>query len=236
MNSTYFPKSPWGRRLLDEPGIVALNKLPYHVPTVPFANESEALSCDYTQSSYYHSLSGTWKFHYSTCISDIPEGFETDSGADWDEIPVPSCWQLHGYGSPKYINIGYSFLERGEEQKPPFTSEKNGVGIYKRSFKIPEGFSDKRTVLRIGAVSSSASVYINGVYVGYSTNSKTAAEFDITDFIKPCEENDLSILVTEFCAGSWLEDQDMFRLSGITRDVAIYAVCDAHLYDFYAYS
>lgn len=91
MNSTYFSKSPWGRRLLDEPGIVALNKLPYHVPTVPFANESEALSCDYTQSSYYHSLSGTWKFHYSTCISDIPEGFETDSGADWDEIPVPSC-------------------------------------------------------------------------------------------------------------------------------------------------
>ena len=236
MDSAYFPKSPWGKRLIDDPGIVALNKLPYHVPTVPFANESEALSCDYTKSSYYHSLSGTWKFHYSTCIADIPEEFEKNSGADWDEIPVPSCWQLFGYGSPKYINIGYAFLERGEEQKPPFTSEKNGVGIYKRLFTVPDSFTGKRTILRIGAVSSSASVYVNGAYVGYSTNSKTAAEFDITDFIKHQEENDLSILVTEFCAGSWLEDQDMFRLSGITRDVAIYAVCDAHLYDFYAYS
>ena len=236
MNSTYFPQAPWGRRLIDEPGIVGLNKLPYHVPTVPFANENEALSCDYTRSSYYQSLSGTWKFHYSTCISDIPEGFEKDNGANWADIPVPSCWQLYGYGAPKYINIGYSFLERGDEQKPPFTSEKNGIGIYKRSFTIPKSFEGKRTILRIGAVSSSASVFVNGVYVGYSTNSKTAAEFDITDFVELNIENDLSILVTEFCAGSWLEDQDMFRLSGITRDVAIYAVCDTHLYDFFAYS
>jgi len=236
MNSSYFPKAPWGRRLIDEPGIVALNKLPYHVPTVPFANKGEAFSCDYTKSSYYYSLSGTWKFHYSESISDIPDESEKANGADWDEIPVPSCWQLFGYGSPKYINVGYSFLERGDEQKPPFTSEKNGIGIYKRTFTVPESFSDKRTILRIGAVSSSASVYVNGIFVGYSTNSKTAAEFDITDFINPHQENDLSILVTEFCAGSWLEDQDMFRLSGITRDVAIYAVNEAHLYDFFAYS
>ncbi len=236
MRSEYFPKSPWGRRLIDEPEIVGLNKLPYHVPTVTYKDEAEAMLCDYAKSTYYHSLSGTWKFSYSASIDNIPQGFENDNGEAWDEIPVPSCWQLYGYGAPKYINVGYSFLERTDPQNPPFTSEKNGIGIYKRSFSVPDHFANKRVILRIGAVSSSATVYINGIFVGYSTNSKTAAEFDITNFVFRDKENDLSILVTEFCAGSWLEDQDMFRLSGITRDVAIYAAADIHLFDFYAYS
>lgn len=237
MDSKYFPKSNWGRRLIDEEQIVGLNKLPYHTPSVPYDNEVEASTCDYTKSSYYHSLSGVWKFHYSESILDIPEGFEHDSGEDWNDIPVPSCWQLYGYGAPKYINVGYAFLERGEEQHPPFTPEdRNGAGIYKRSFKVPENFKNKRVILRVGAASASLSVFVNGSFAGYSTNSKTAAEFDITDFIKRNAENDLSLLVTEFCAGSWLEDQDMFRLSGITRDVAIYASEQTHLFDFYAYS
>ena len=237
MDSKYFARSPWGKRLIDEEQIVGLNKLPYHVPSVPYTNDDEAILCDYTKSSYYRSLSGIWKFHYSKSFLEIPDGFEHQSGEEWDEIPVPSCWQLYGYGSPKYINIGYSFLERGEEQQPPFTSdERNSAGIYKRSFEIPEGFVGKRVILRVGAASASLSVFVNGSFVGYSTNSKTAAEFDITDFVKKEGENDLSLLVTEFCAGSWLEDQDMFRLSGITRDVAIYATENIHLFDFYAYS
>ena len=237
MNFKYFPKAPWGKRIIDEPKITGLNKIPYHVPSVPYKDENEAALCDYTKSSYYHSLSGVWKFHYSKSFLDIPDGFEHENGEDWDEIPVPSCWQLYGYGAPKYINVGYAFLERGEEQHPPFTpEERNSAGIYKRSFRIPEIFDKKRVILRVGAASASLSVFINGSFVGYSTNSKTAAEFDITDFIKRDTENDVSLLVTEFCAGSWLEDQDMFRLSGITRDVALYAVEDIHLFDFYAYS
>lgn len=237
MDFLYLSKSPWGKRLIDEEQIVGLNKLPYHVPSVPYKNEEEALLCDYEKSSYYVSLSGIWKFYYSKNLLSIPEGFERSNGSDWDEIPVPSCWQLYGYGAPKYINVGYSFIERGEEQRPPFTPEdRNSVGIYKRSFNVPENFKDKRVILRVGAASASLSVFVNGSFVGYSTNSKTAAEFDITDFISRDNENDLSLLVTEFCAGSWLEDQDMFRLSGITRDVSIYAACSTHLFDFYAYS
>ena len=237
MNSKYYPKSEWGKRLIDEEGITGLNKFPYHTVSVPYADETQALECDYTKSSFYYSLSGMWKFYYSESFLNIPEGFENQSGEGWDEISVPSCWQVHGYGNPKYINVGYAFIPRGKEQSPPFTSEeKNAAGIYKRKFTVPENFSEKRVILRIGAVSSSAKVFVNGSYVGYSTNSKTAAEFDITDFVKRDCENDLSILVTEFCAGSWLEDQDMFRLNGITRDVAIYAVSDVHLFDFYAYS
>lgn len=237
MNSKYFLKSPWGKRLIDEINVTGLNKLPYHVPSVPYETEEEALICDCRQSSDYIPLSGTWKFLYSKSILEVPDGFENDNGDSWDEIPVPSCWQLYGYGAPKYINVGYAFLEKGEEQNPPFTpEEKNSAGIYKRSFTVPESFSNKRIILSIGAASSSASVFINGSFVGYSENSKTAAEFDITDFIYRDKTNDLSILVTEFSSGSWLEDQDMFRLSGITRDVGLYAVCDLHLYDFYAYS
>ena len=237
MNFKYFQKNPWGRRLIDEPEIVGLNKLPYHVPSVPYASDDEASRCDYTKSTYYHSLSGVWKFHYSKSFLDIPDGFESDNGEGWDEIPVPSCWQLYGYGAPKYINVGYAFLERGEEQHPPFTpEERNSAGIYKRSFRIPESFQGKRVILRVGAAAASLSVFVNGSFAGYSTNSKTAAEFDITDFVKRDGENDLSLLVTEFCAGSWLEDQDMCRLNGITRDVAIYATEDVHLFDFYAYS
>ena len=237
MDSKYYPKSEWGRRLIDEPHITGLNKLPYHTLSVPYIDFEEAKKCDYAASSFYHSLSGVWKFAYFKSFLDVTEGFENQSGDDWDEIPVPSCWQLHGYGIPKYINIGYAFVSPSEEGIPPFTFEqKNSAGVYKRSFTVPENFLGKRVILRIGAVSSSAKVFVNGSCVGYSTNSKTAAEFDITDYIKTDGENDLSILVTEFCAGSWLEDQDMFRLNGITRDVAIYAVCDEHLFDFYAYS
>ena len=237
MSFKIYPKSEYGKRLIDEEQIVGLNKLPYHTPSVPFADEEEAKECDFTRSSYYESLSGVWKFKYYPSFLDAPEGFEKDNAAGWDEIPVPSCWQLHGYGAPKYINVGYAFLERTDEQKPPFTpEERNAAGIYKRAFSVPERFFGKRVILRIGAVSSSASVFINGVFVGYTTNSKTAAEFDITAFVKTDGENDLTVFVTEFSAGSWLEDQDMFRLSGITRDVSIYAVTDAHLFDFYAYS
>lgn len=237
MDSKYYPKSDWGKRLIDEPAITGLNKLPYHTNSVPFGDESEAMTCDPTKSKYYVSLSGIWKFFYSDSFLNVPDGFENDSGDGWDEIPVPSCWQLYGYGAPKYINIGYAFLPKDGEQKPPFTSEdKNAAGIYKRAFSVPKSFLGKRIILRIGAVGSSAKVFVNGHFAGYSTNSKTAAEFDITDFVSYEHKNDLSILVTEFSAGSWLEDQDMFRLNGITRDVGIYAVSGVHLFDFYAYS
>ena len=236
MDSKYYPKSAWGKRITDEEGITGLNKLPYHTESVPYMGLSEAMECDFAKSSYYHSLSGVWRFYYAKSLLDIPDGFENKSGEGWDEIPVPSCWQMHGYGNPKYINVGYAFLKKGDTGTPPFTAEENAAGIYKRTFTVPSSFSGKRVILRIGAVTSSAKVFVNGREVGYSTNSKTAAEFDITDFVRYEGENDLSIIVTEFCAGSWLEDQDMFRMNGITRDVAIYAVCGVHLFDFYAYS
>lgn len=237
MNSTYFPLSDYGMRLLDEPQIVGLNKLPYHTRSVMYLDEAEAMGCDPVKSSYYHSLSGMWKFRYVKSILDIPEGFEKAPADGWDEIPVPSNWQLQGYGSPKYLNSRYTFEPHEQKLTPPFIDpKKNAAGLYKTDFAVPGHFAGKRVILHFGAVGAAAKVFVNGAFVGYSTDSKSPAEFDITDHVSFEAENDLSVIVTEFCAGSFLECQDMWRLNGITRDVAIYAAKDRHLFDFYGYT
>ena len=237
MDSIYFPRSDYGMTLLDDMQITGLNKLAYHVSSVMYLDDKEAMSCDETKSSYYHSLSGMWKFCYVESILDIPEGFEKKSCDDWDEIPVPSNWELHGYGSPKYLANRYTFEPIEQNLTPPFIDpKKNAAGLYRTVFSVPASFAGKRTILHFGAVASSATVFINGKFAGYTTNSKSAADFDITDLTDYDHENTLSVIVTEFCAGTWLENQDMWRMSGITRDVAIYAACDRHLIDFYGYS
>lgn len=237
MCSVYFPRWDYGKCILDDPQITGLNKLPYHTDSVMYADEKEAMCCDNQASSYYQSIAGMWKFKYAETILDIPEGFEKESGDGWEEMPVPSNWQLHGYGRPKYINTRYTFEPKNEDLIPPYIDpRKNAAGMYKTFFTIPNSFDEKRIILHFGAVGAAAKVYVNGSFVGYTANSKSAADFDITDFVKRNDKNDLSVLVTEFCAGSWLECQDMWRLCGITRDVAIYAVCDRHLFDFYGYT
>ena len=237
MDSKYFPISDYGMRILDDPQITGLNKLPYHTSSVMYKDAAEARCCDYTASSYYCSLSGTWKFKYAKTIFDIPDGFENCSGDEWDDIPVPSNWQLFGYGNPIYLANRYTFEPKELNLTPPYIDPaKNAAGIYKRKFSIPAHFAGKRVILHFGAVGAAAKVYINGKFVGYSTNSKSAADFDITEFVDRDNINDVSVLVTEYCAGSWLENQDMWRMSGITRDVAIYAARDLHLFDFYGYT
>ena len=238
MDSMYFPLSDYGMRLLDEPQITGLNKLPYHTASVMYKDEAEAMGCDYTASSYYHSLAGVWKFRYVETIFDIPEGFEkAKAPADWDNIPVPSNWQLHGYGKMQYLNTRYTFQQDGQGLTPPFIDPmNNAAGLYKTIFNVPRCFAGKRVILHFGAVGAAAKVFVNGAFVGYTTNSKSPAEFDITEHVFRERENDLSVLVTQFCAGSWMEDQDMWRLCGITRDVAIYAARDRHLFDFYGYT
>lgn len=237
MDSVYFPLADYGMRLLDDPQITGLNKLPYHTASVMYATEEEALGCDPQASSYYHSLSGVWKFKYCENIFAVPAGFETDSAEDWDEIPVPSNWQMLGYGKPKYINTRYTFERNDKNLTPPYIDpEKNAAGLYKTTFCVPKNFAGKRVILHFGAVGAAAKVFVNGKCVGYSTNSKSPAEFDVTEFVSFEKENDLSVLVTEFCAGSWLECQDMWRLCGITRDVAVYAAEPRHLFDFYGYT
>ena len=237
MNSKYFSKFDYGKRLTDEIAVTGLAKLPYHVPTVPYATEAEAYDADIVRSRYYYSLNGDWKFFYSDSFDGIPDDFESLSGDGWDTIPVPSCIQLHGYGDLGYLNVGYFFATDGSGLNPPFTNEKmNSAYVYKRTFTLPKNFSGKRVILALGGASSSPAVFINGKFAGYSTNSRSTAEFDITDFVSYEGENDISILLTRYSAASWLEDQDMFRMSGIYRDVFLYCTDTCHLFDIFTYT
>jgi beta-galactosidase len=165
------------------------------------------------------SLNGLWRFRYSasaSALADVSQAELDDSG--WDTITVPSHWQLAGYGAPAYTNVQYPF-----PVDPPFVPDENPTGDYRRTFAVPPGFTDGtgRAVLRFEGVDSAFTVWVNGVEVGRSTGSRLAAEFDITRALAGSGDNVLAVRVHQWSAGSYLEDQDMWWLSGIFRDVTL---------------
>ena len=168
------------------------------------------------------SLNGRWRFHYSERPSDRPGDFfaEAFDDASWTSISVPSNWELQGFGIPIYVNAGYAFGYDREAPRPPH--DDNPVGSYRRTFDLPAGWSGRRVFLRFGGVDSAFYVWINGQRVGYSEDSRTPAEFDVTRFVRP-GSNLVAAEVYRWSDGSFLEDQDMFRLSGIFRDVTLWS-------------
>ena len=171
----------YGYSLLQDPQIPSLNKLPYHAPCIPYPTAEEALTLRYNDSPYYELLNGDWKFCYYECISDIPEAVVREDYDDstWDSIPVPSNWQLHGYGRPKYINQRYTHEKDSMKLHPPLIDDSlNAAGIYHRSFELPSAFQERRTILSIEGVESAVMIYINGTLAGYSANGRSAADFD----------------------------------------------------------
>ncbi|MFK4105450.1 glycoside hydrolase family 2 TIM barrel-domain containing protein [Streptomyces sp. NPDC019531] len=210
---------------------------PPHTTLMPYANIGQALTADRTRSPYRLSLDGKWKFAYA----DRPEDRDTDfygtevDDSDWDTIPVPSVWQVHGYDFPIYINITYPWWGPnglGEEAQPPAAPTRyNPVGQYRRTFTVPKDWSGRRTFLHFEGVKSAHYVWINGELVGYHEDSYTPAEYDITPHLKP-GTNQIAVEVYRFSDGDWLEDQDMIRLSGIFRSVHLYSTPAVHLRDF----
>ncbi len=160
----------------------------------------------------------------------VPEGFEDPSfnTENWDEIKVPSNWQMEGYGHPKFRNVALSF----ESDPPHIPAYYNPTGCYKRNFTVPSGWKEKQVMLRFEGVKSASYVWINGQKVGYNQGGFEPAEYNITPFITE-GENDISVEVIRFSDGSYLENQDMWRLSGIYRDVKILALPNVHIEDFY---
>ena len=224
--------------------IIGINKELPHVPYVPFASEAN-LKKDASfdkpwlknNSSLYQLLNGKWKFNWVKKPSERPmDFFKTDFNASsWKEISVPSNWEMLGYGTPIYTNITFPY-----KNDPPFIepqkgytneTEVNPVGSYLRSFSVPQTWKGKAVYLRFDGVYSAMYVWVNGKKVGYSQDANGIAEFNVTDFVKP-GSNSLAVQVFRWSDGSYLEDQDMFRLSGIHRDVAIYAVPKTHVRDF----
>ncbi|MFD3616372.1 glycoside hydrolase family 2 TIM barrel-domain containing protein [Streptomyces sp. NPDC058676] len=208
-----------------------------HTTLMPYADVRQALAGDRTRSPYRLSLDGTWKFAYADRPDDRGADFHrTDlDDSDWDTIPVPSAWQLHGYDFPIYINITYPWWGpngQGEEAQPPAAPTRyNPVGQYRRTFTVPRDWDGRRTFLHFEGVKSAHYVWINGELVGYHEDSYDPAEYDITEHLKP-GTNQIAVEVYRYSDGDWLEDQDMIRLSGIFRSVYLYSTPPVHLRDF----
>jgi beta-galactosidase len=210
---------------------------PPHTTLMPYAGLDQALAADRTRSPWRISLDGTWKFAYADRPDDRdPDFHRTDlDDGDWDAIPVPSVWQLHGYDRPIYLNITYPYWGPnglGEEPQPPAAPTRhNPVGQYRRTFTVPRSWSGRRTLLHFEGVKSAHYVWINGKLVGYDEDSYTPSEYDITPYLRE-GTNQIAVEVYRYSDGDWLEDQDMIRLSGIFRSVYLYSTPAVYLRDF----
>jgi len=186
---------------------------------IPFADVESARSGERGLSPYFQLLNGMWEFRYSLTPWDVPEGFylEEYDASGWESIPVPSSQQMLGYGKPNYTNVRFPF-----PCDPPRVPDENPVGSYRRRFYVPRTWLARRIHVVFEGVNAAFHLWVNGRFIGYSQGSRYPAEFDITDAVRP-GENLLAVNVYQFCAGSYLEDQDMWRLSGIFRDVYLKA-------------
>jgi beta-galactosidase/beta-glucuronidase len=209
--------------------VLERNRLISRASFIPYRDETTALTYERSYSPAIQLLNGPWKFYYAASPAHAPEQFfaETFEVSTWNEITVPSCWQLQGYGRPQYTNFIYPF-----PVDPPYVPTENPTGCYRRDFRVPESWLDQHIRLRFEGVDSAFHVWVNGKEVGYSQGSRSPSEFDITDLVRP-GDNSLSVRVYEWSDGSYLEDQDMWWLSGIFRDVFLIAVPQVHLEDFF---
>ncbi|WP_319501623.1 glycoside hydrolase family 2 TIM barrel-domain containing protein [uncultured Draconibacterium sp.] len=256
-------------KIWEDPAYIAKNKLPGRATSYSYESADDALDSN-RETSRMISLNGTWKFNFVEKEEDRPLDFYKQDVSNWDDIEVPSNWEMEGYGTPIYVSAGYPFrpelpAEAQEDPiawykenyevpeglsteelyrrfysdvasklvpEPPFITRDNAVGSYVRTFTIPEGWSDKKIVLHFGGVSSAMFVYVNEQKVGYSQGSRLPAEFDITEFVKP-GENKVAVQVFRWCDGSYLEDQDHWRMSGIHREVMVMAQPKVAIEDFF---
>ena len=223
--SVYGQQNDW-----ENPEVIGYHKLPAHNTSISFPSESEALNVNIESSSRYKSLNGKWKFSWAPVPEQAPsEFFKEDYNVEnWKEIPVPSNWELQGYGTAIYTNVIYPY-----PVNPPFVpKDDNPVGCYRTEFSVPKAWSDMQITLHFGGVSSAMYVWVNGIKVGYSQGSRLPAEFDITPYLKK-GKNSLSVKVYRWSDGNYLEDQDHWRLSGIHRNVYLAASPKFQIYDFF---
>ncbi len=217
----------------ENPLFIKENKLDARNLALPF-DARDKVSFD--ESKYKLSLNGTWKFYWQMGINNVPECFEEVGfyDNDWDDIKVPSVWQTSGYGKPIYL---CSFMppqvSTVECEIPKVSHARNEIGLYRKTFTLPENFDGRRLILHFGAAKSALYVYVNGRYVGYSQGAMTPAEFDITDYVVE-GENLLAAKVMRFSDATYIENQDMWQLSGIYREVYIVAEPETTVEDIYA--
>lgn len=211
-------KSEWEDPLVNE-----VNRYPMHASFFAFETKDKALQGDMKKSERFLSLNGSWRFNWVKDSDARPLDFFEVGYNDraWATLQVPGVWELNGYGKPLYINSGYPWFNQFKSDPPKVPVQNNNVGSYRREIDIPASWKGKQVVAHFGAVSSNMYLWVNGKYVGYSEDSKLEAEFDITKYLKP-GKNLLAFQVFRWSDGSYLEDQDYFRFSGVSRDCYLY--------------
>jgi beta-galactosidase len=225
---------------IENPELLGINKEAAHATLMPYANLNEALIAKRHSSTFCNSLNGMWKFNWVAWPQMRPVDFYKPefNVSSWKEIPVPSNWQILGYGTPYYRNLGYILRKDFPRvmSMPPKTftayEERNPVGSYRRDFDLPADWKGRQIFLTFDGVDAGFFLWINGEKVGFSVNSRNAAEFDITKYVKP-GKNMVAVEVYRFTSGTWLEDQDMWRLSGIFRNVTVWSAPQQHIRDFF---
>ena len=222
MNAEDLKNGPWFNQYVN-----GVNREPARATSYSFKSEADALTCN-RDAARMASLNGTWKFNFAEDLSKTPldfyqDGFDVSS---WDDIKVPSCWDVQGYGYPIYTNTKYPF-----PYNPPYIDRDNPVGSYVRTFTVPSDWKGGRVILHFGGVYSGHQVWLNGQEVGYSEDSCLPSEFDITDLLRE-GENTLAVRVFKWTDGSYLEDADHWRMAGIHREVLLLWRPEVAIYDF----
>ncbi|HEY3384636.1 MAG TPA: glycoside hydrolase family 2 TIM barrel-domain containing protein [Vicinamibacterales bacterium] len=214
----------------DDPAVLHVNTERPHATLTRYPSSQLARQGEPAASPWVQSLNGTWKFHYAPRPAARPVGFERVGFDDsaWKTIRVPGNWELQGFGIPIYSNVTYPFAFDRKDPRVPRAD--NPVGSYRVSFTVPEGWSGRRVYLHFAGVDSAFYAWVNGQRVGYSEDSRTPAEFDVTPFLAP-GANALAVEVYRWSDGSFLEDQDMFRLSGIFREVYLWSAAPTYIRD-----
>lgn len=216
----------------ENPAIVGRNKEPAHATLIPYPDRASALAGDRDISPYFKLLNGDWQFHFAPNPDLAPaDFFQLDyQVGSWPSIPVPSNWQMLGYGLPRYLAADYAF----DKSNPPFIpQDTNETGSYRTTFDIPENWAGRQVFIVFDGVDSAFYLWVNGQMVGYSQDSRLPAEYNLTPYLHP-GQNLLAVQVYRWSDGSFLEDQDMWFLSGIFRDVYLVATPGVHLRDFWA--
>ena len=206
-------------RYWEDPNVLQVNREKPRSYYIPYADRDAALARKRGYSPYYQTLNGSWKFRYLDSVRDVQDGFYEESAdvSAWDDLLVPSCWQTNGYDICHYTNINYPF-----PCDPPYVPNDNPAGLYAREFEIAERWDGKEKFVVFEGVNSCFYLWINGQFVGYSQGSRVPAEFRITPYVRP-GTNRIAVMVLKWCDGSYLEDQDLWRYSGIFRDVYLLA-------------
>lgn len=213
----------------ENPLITGWNKRPAHVPLGAYPNPKLALTCNWKTSPNVKLLNGSWKFHLAPSPEEVPTDFQADDFdfSGWTNINVPGNWQLQGYDDiPIYTNVAYPF-----PPDPPFVPKENPTGCYRHIFSLDPTWLGRRIYLLFESVDSAFYLWVNGRKVGYSQDSRLPAEFDLTPYVRP-GQNTIAVQVMRYCDGSYLEDQDMWLLSGIQRDVLLYSKPKVSLQDY----